>query len=425
MVQRIYKNGDCKVNLKDYKQIIDNAKTIKLQFFVNSSSFVTEKTKEDINSEYEILLNWEDLQPLGRGMLQYVIYYGNSDTAFSDGTFDSSEVRTTEFFIMSDIKIIDDVATNVEMSELLQKEIDKVSTIGRCFYLTMPEDIASKMVYEDNIGFAFSDFDMTLKDATVEEFKEACVSGKPVFITFDMAEFQTNNLLSLTNYWEEAKSVSVSERIADFGGLPFYLKINEGYIQQFTPFVKCNITHSEGDKLHVEKFYYKYNLDKLNLDHTIQNYYKRSEIDTKLATLDNFTIWNLTATLNGEPDTDEENLILSYPMTVNFGSYTYDDYKQALTSKKPFYINLKVGDSYKLLKANEPNLDLSENKISCHFTMLDSIVDGNLQMFGQIKIIHSNNKFSNSDLRFSGLAFYTNIVALDKRVTALENQTNI
>lgn len=301
MVQRIYKNGDCKVNLKDYKQIIDSAKTIKLQFFVNSSSVVTEKTKEDINSEYEVQLNWEDLQPLGRGMLQYVIYYGNSDTAFSDGTFDSSEVRTTEFFIMSDIKIVDDVATNVEISELLQKEIEKVSTIGRCFYLTMPEDIASKMIMEDNIGFAFSDFDMTLKDATVEEFKEACNGGKPVFITFDMDGFLTNNLLGLTNYWEEAKSVTVIERIADFGGLPFYLVFNNGYLQQFTPFIKFNITHSEGDKLHVEKFYYKYVLDKYNLDTTIQNYYKRSEIDAKLPIIyDDITL------TYGEADWNEE-----------------------------------------------------------------------------------------------------------------------
>jgi hypothetical protein len=169
-----------------------------------------------------------------------------------------------------------------------------------------------------------------------------------VFITFDMDGFLTNNLLGLNNYWEAAKSVTVIERIADFGGLPFYLIFNDGYNQQFTPFVRFNITHSEGDKLHVEKFYYKYNLDKYTLDTTIQNYYKRSEIDAKLPIIyDDITL------TYGEADWNEEK----QTMKVKVDSFDLNghSYKTFLN----FYNqNREVGITLGNFGFNMPNRNL-------------------------------------------------------------------
>ena len=124
MAKRIYSNGDCKVDLSEFKDIIDNSVSFKVVFFVNSASVNVEKNS--LNEDYTVNLVWDELQPLGRGILQYILYYGNSDTAFADGEYNSSEIRTTNYFIMSDIQITDDVTTNVNMSDVLRKEVNTV-----------------------------------------------------------------------------------------------------------------------------------------------------------------------------------------------------------------------------------------------------------------------------------------------------------
>lgn len=171
MVKRIYNNGDCIVDLSEFKDIIDAASSLKVVFYVNTTSVNTEK--ESLTEDYKVILNWNELQPLGRGMLQYILYYGNTDTAFTDGEYNRTDVRTTDYFIMSDIQITDDVTTNVNMSEMLQEQIDRlnkfvvwdigISELGEETYIN---DIIKVPVTLDFSAHTYDEFLQCLKSNT-------------------------------------------------------------------------------------------------------------------------------------------------------------------------------------------------------------------------------------------------------------------
>lgn len=174
MIKRIYSNGDCKVDLSEFKDIIDSSVSIKVVFFVNSASVNVEKNS--LNEDYTVNLVWDELQPLGRGVLQYILYYGNSDTAFADGEYNSSEIRTTNYFIMSDIQITDDVTTNVNMSEMLQEQIDELKRNSPIVW-NLPITISNEhydaetksITYDatcDFSGKTYNDFITALNDTT-------------------------------------------------------------------------------------------------------------------------------------------------------------------------------------------------------------------------------------------------------------------
>ena len=128
MVKRIYAGGDCRVDLSQYKTLIDNYEVIKVKLFTTAINVNCIKTKEEID-EYEVRLVWDELRQLGKGVLQFILYYANDDSAFDDETYDQTDIKTTDFYIVSDITVEDNTATDVDvvLAEELAGDINEIN----------------------------------------------------------------------------------------------------------------------------------------------------------------------------------------------------------------------------------------------------------------------------------------------------------
>lgn len=126
MVKRIYASGDCKVDISQYKDIVDGYSIVKAKFFTTAINVAVIK---DNIEDYTVNLEWDELRPLGKGMLQFVLFYANSDSAFNDGSYDQTDVKTTDFYIVSDITVEDNTATDVDvvLAEQVQENINEVN----------------------------------------------------------------------------------------------------------------------------------------------------------------------------------------------------------------------------------------------------------------------------------------------------------
>lgn len=126
MVKRIYASGDCKVDISQYKDIVDGYSIVKVKFFTTAINVAV--IKEDIE-DYTVNLEWDELRPLGKGMLQFVLFYSNDDSAFDDGSYDQTDIKTTDFYIVSDITVEDNTATDVDvvMAEEIQENLNEVN----------------------------------------------------------------------------------------------------------------------------------------------------------------------------------------------------------------------------------------------------------------------------------------------------------
>lgn len=126
MVKRIYASGDCKVDITQYKDIVDGYSIVKAKFFTTAYNVAT--IKENIE-DYTVNLEWDDLRPLGKGMLQFVLFYANDDSAFDDGSYDQTDVKTTDFYVVSDISVEDNTATDVDvvLAEQVQENLNEVN----------------------------------------------------------------------------------------------------------------------------------------------------------------------------------------------------------------------------------------------------------------------------------------------------------
>jgi len=127
MVKRIYASGDCKVDISQYKDIVDGYSIVKAKFFTTAINVAVIK---DNIEDYTVNLEWDELRPLGKGMLQFVLYYANSDSAFNDGSYDQTDVKTTDFYVVSDITVEDNTATDVDvvMAEEIQENLNEVNS---------------------------------------------------------------------------------------------------------------------------------------------------------------------------------------------------------------------------------------------------------------------------------------------------------
>ena len=126
MVKRIYASGDCKVDISQYKDIVDGYSIVKAKFFTTAINVAVIK---DNIEDYTVNLEWDELRPLGKGMLQFVLFYSNDDSAFDDGSYDQTDVKTTDFYIVSDITVEDNTATDVDvvMAEEIQENLNEVN----------------------------------------------------------------------------------------------------------------------------------------------------------------------------------------------------------------------------------------------------------------------------------------------------------
>ena len=128
MVKRIYATGDCRVDLRQFKTLIDEYEVIKVKFFTTAINVNCIKTKDEID-EYEVRLVWDELRQLGKGVLQFILYYANDDSAFEDETYDQTDIKTTDFYIVSDITVEDNTATDVDvvLAEELAGDINEIN----------------------------------------------------------------------------------------------------------------------------------------------------------------------------------------------------------------------------------------------------------------------------------------------------------
>jgi hypothetical protein len=115
---RIYPNSDIKFDINTIKNIGDY---FAIKFYTVNPSFCVSKTDQDITDEHFIKLNWSELEPLGQGVLQYIVNKSRQDEDFDDQTFDSSFSRTTNYFICSDIE-----GRNQEMINLIERNMTSI-----------------------------------------------------------------------------------------------------------------------------------------------------------------------------------------------------------------------------------------------------------------------------------------------------------
>lgn len=158
MVNRIYKDGDCKVNLQEFKEIIDTSNYVYAKFFTTSQAVAIEKSNIDYN--YDIFLNWDELRNLGKGVLQYILYYG--DSQLNENSFDKTDIRTTNYYVVSDISIEGETASNVDvvLAEQVQENINEVNAKVANVYTkeeTYSKDEVNNLI-TDSGGFVADDY---------------------------------------------------------------------------------------------------------------------------------------------------------------------------------------------------------------------------------------------------------------------------
>jgi len=115
---RIYPNSDIKFDINTIKNIGDY---FVIKFYTVNPSFCVSKTDQDLFEEKYIKLNWSELEPLGQGVLQYIVNKSRQDEDFDDQTFDTSFSRTTDYFICSDIE-----GRNQGMIDLIERDVTSI-----------------------------------------------------------------------------------------------------------------------------------------------------------------------------------------------------------------------------------------------------------------------------------------------------------
>ena len=129
-MKRVDPNGDVKIYLSDIKGITAN---FICHFYTTNKSFCIVRTMNDLEIDlvdgvvmHCFKLNWSELEPIGRGVLNVDVMLIEQDFDFNDDYFNPTFTRTLDYYINSPVVVDDDDEQDDGQSRLdeLQQQLN-------------------------------------------------------------------------------------------------------------------------------------------------------------------------------------------------------------------------------------------------------------------------------------------------------------
>lgn len=122
-MKRITTNDDIRFPISVVKGL--NSDVFTIQFYTTSKAVCLTKTNADVEDGI-IYLEWNELYPLGTGVMNYTVLIPEADGSFSDDTFNRSISGTTIFYIVSNIIVPDgdDAQDLIDIVSQLDTKLD-------------------------------------------------------------------------------------------------------------------------------------------------------------------------------------------------------------------------------------------------------------------------------------------------------------
>lgn len=129
-MKRIYKNSDIKINLKTISGL---GERFIIKFYTVNKNYFIKKTDEDVivsEGEKYLKLNWNELETIGDGVLNYVVNNIADDSDYDDGIYNNTFSKTTNYYINSNLSVEQEGDTSIsepiaDLSNKLDEEITR------------------------------------------------------------------------------------------------------------------------------------------------------------------------------------------------------------------------------------------------------------------------------------------------------------
>lgn len=129
-MKRIYKNSDIQINLKTISGL---GERFIIKFYTVNKNYFIKKTDEDVivsEGEKYLKLNWNELETIGDGVLNYVVNNIADDSDYDDGIYNNTFSKTTNYYINSNLSVEQEGDTSIseliaDLSNKLDEEITR------------------------------------------------------------------------------------------------------------------------------------------------------------------------------------------------------------------------------------------------------------------------------------------------------------
>lgn len=113
-MKRIYKNSDIQFRLQDIDGL---AQKFVIKFYTTNKQFFVRKTDEDVKTiivtdsegndveQKAIKLNWNELETIGDGVLNFAVNNLADDSDYDDGIYNNTFSKTTNYYINSNFSV--------------------------------------------------------------------------------------------------------------------------------------------------------------------------------------------------------------------------------------------------------------------------------------------------------------------------------
>ena len=267
-MKRIYKNNDLVFNLtvNNYPINKDLIDSIEFKFYSTNPNNCIIKTQDDIDIHNQIILQWNELQYLEKGVMYYDCTVRLTDSTMNDGKLDTVTKKMTNYYICSGIDELDSEYSNYYTKEEVNQLLDSVTSgeVNLTNYYTKSETntMLQDYVEEDVLGSYYTKNE-------VNELIDGVSTG--------------DGEVNLTNYYTKSE---VDAKIPK----NYLTSIPSEYVTELelsstlTGYSKTNHTHNYLTSIPSEYITESELSAKgyLTQHQSLNNYYTKGEVDTKL-----------------------------------------------------------------------------------------------------------------------------------------------
>jgi hypothetical protein len=108
-MKRIYNNSDTVLDLSRLSNLLENADSLIVQLFTTNISVYAEYSLEDMDDNYQIVVTYDFIKDIGRGVVNCRYNIGYDDSVYPDGQQNKVGQFTTDFYLDSDIIVPKDL----------------------------------------------------------------------------------------------------------------------------------------------------------------------------------------------------------------------------------------------------------------------------------------------------------------------------
>ena len=112
-MKRIYNNSDVILDLSRLATLLENADSLIVQLFTTNISVYAEYSLEDMDDNYQIVVTYDFIKDIGRGVVNCRYNIGYDDSVYPDGERNKIGQFTTDFFLDSDTIVPEDLNPHI------------------------------------------------------------------------------------------------------------------------------------------------------------------------------------------------------------------------------------------------------------------------------------------------------------------------